>query len=109
MLGFRPIHPSRVADVGCARAGQHRHRPQLSSACRRLDLDAPAVELGKANASEAGLSDRVTFHARDAADPRLAGRYDLVTAFECIHDMSNPVSVLRAMRGCSRPAALSLS
>ena len=46
----------------------------------------------------AGLSDRVRFAARSAADPDLAGRYDLVTAFECIHDMSQPVAVLEAMR-----------
>ncbi len=26
------------------------------------------------------------------------GRYDLVAAFECIHDMPNPVAVLGAMR-----------
>ena len=35
----------------------------------------------------------------DAASPRLAGRYDLVTVFEALHDMSDPVSVLRAARG----------
>ncbi|HYR13751.1 MAG TPA: methyltransferase domain-containing protein, partial [Mycobacterium sp.] len=45
------------------------------------------------------VSDRVKFEIRDAADPRLAGSYDLVTAFETIHDMSNPVGALRAMRG----------
>jgi hypothetical protein len=36
---------------------------------------------------------------RDAGDPELKGRYDLVVAFECVHDMSDPVSVLRKMRG----------
>src|SRR5260370_41179852 len=45
-----------------------------------------------------GVWDRVTFEVRDAADPRLAGAYDLVTAFETVHDMSNPVGALRAMR-----------
>lgn len=33
------------------------------------------------------------------ASPPLAGRYDLVTIFEALHDMSYPVSVLRAARG----------
>jgi hypothetical protein len=41
----------------------------------------------------------VTFHLRDAADPELEGRYDLVTGFEALHDMSYPVDVLRACRG----------
>ena len=44
------------------------------------------------------MADRVTFHCRDAGDPELAGQYDLATAFECIHDMSNPVAVLGSMR-----------
>jgi len=44
----------------------------------------------------------VTFHERDAADAELAGRYDLVTIFEALHDMSYPVDVLRAARGPRR-------
>jgi 2-polyprenyl-3-methyl-5-hydroxy-6-metoxy-1,4-benzoquinol methylase len=45
-----------------------------------------------------GLADRITMTVRDAADPVLAGRYDLVTIFESLHDMSRPVEVLRACR-----------
>ena len=41
----------------------------------------------------------MTFHKRDAADPELAGRYDLVTIFEALHDMSYPVAALSAARG----------
>ena len=40
----------------------------------------------------------MSFHARDASDPGLVGVYDLVTAFECVHDMTNPVGALRTMR-----------
>lgn len=63
-----------------------------------FDLDGASVELARANAEAAGLAQWVNFHVRDASDPQLAGRYDLVTAFECVHDMSQPVSALRAMR-----------
>ena len=41
----------------------------------------------------------MAFTCRDAADPELSGRYDLVTIFEALHDMSYPVDVLRAARG----------
>ena len=54
--------------------------------------------MARSNAVTAGLTDRVTFHARDAGSPDLAGRYDLVTAFECLHDMPQPVAALKAMR-----------
>src|SRR5262249_37165238 len=56
------------------------------------------IELAQANIAKAGLADRVTLMVRDAADPALAGRYDLVTIFEALHDMSRPVEVLRACR-----------
>ncbi|MGH2520894.1 MAG: methyltransferase domain-containing protein, partial [Anaerolineales bacterium] len=63
-----------------------------------FDLDGPSIESAHANAREAGLTGRVHFHVRDAGDPSLAGRYDLVTAFECVHDMADPVGALRTMR-----------
>ncbi|MFN8664929.1 MAG: class I SAM-dependent methyltransferase [Thermomicrobiales bacterium] len=63
-----------------------------------FDLDAASVSAAQANAREAGVADRVTFQVRDAGDPALAGEYDLALAVECIHDMSDPVSVLRSMR-----------
>lgn len=49
-----------------------------------------------------GLTDRVHFQVRDAGDPALEEAYDLVTAFECVHDMSDPVGALRTMRRLSR-------
>jgi SAM-dependent methyltransferase len=63
------------------------------------DVDEASVEQARANAAEAGLGERVRFHVRDAGDPELAGRYDLVTIFESVHDMSRPVEVLSAVRG----------
>jgi SAM-dependent methyltransferase len=63
-----------------------------------FDLDAASVELARCNVADAGLSDRVHVHLRDAGDPALAGSYDLVTAFFCVHDMTDPVAALSAMR-----------
>jgi 2-polyprenyl-3-methyl-5-hydroxy-6-metoxy-1,4-benzoquinol methylase len=63
-----------------------------------FDLDEVAISLGRANATEAGVGDRVMFHARDAADPTLAGRYDVIIICEALHDLSQPVEVLRGMR-----------
>jgi len=60
------------------------------------DLDEPAIEQARLNAEAHGVSDRVTFHTMDAAEAD--GTYDLVWAFECIHDMPKPASVLGAMR-----------
>lgn len=92
--------PARVADVGCgvgwSSIGIAHAYPRVQ--VDGYDLDEPSIEMARANARDAGLSDRVAFHVRDAGDRALAGRYDLVAAFECIHDMSNPVGALRMMR-----------
>ena len=92
--------PARVADIGCgagwASIGIARAYPTVL--VDGFDLDAPSVALAQENAREAGVADRVRFAVRDAADASLAGRYNLVAAFECIHDMADPVGALRAMR-----------
>jgi SAM-dependent methyltransferase len=68
-----------------------------------FDLDAPSVEMANGNIARAGVGDRVAVHCKDAASADMDGEYDLVAAFECIHDMSNPVGVLRTMRRLAKP------
>ncbi|HXJ62339.1 MAG TPA: class I SAM-dependent methyltransferase, partial [Actinomycetota bacterium] len=63
-----------------------------------FDLDADAIDQATRNASHEGVADRVTFRAADAADPGFSGRYDLVSIFEALHDMSRPVAALREAR-----------
>ena len=68
-----------------------------------LDLDADAIARARGHAEQEGVADRVRFHVVDAGDPALEGRYDLVTIFEAVHDLSRPVEVLRAARGLLAP------
>src|SRR3712207_1586246 len=92
--------PARVADIGCGTGWSSISiaRAYPKAHVDGYDFDEPSIELARQNADEAGVADRVTFHVRDASDPALGGRYDLATAFECIHDMGRPVEALRAMR-----------
>jgi SAM-dependent methyltransferase len=93
----------RVADVGCgygwSAIGLALAHPEIT--VDGYDLDAPSIEAARRNAVEAGVADRVHFHLADAADT--GGRYDLVAAYECIHDMPDPASVLAAMRRLAEP------
>jgi 2-polyprenyl-3-methyl-5-hydroxy-6-metoxy-1,4-benzoquinol methylase len=92
--------PARVADIGCG-AGWSSIGIARAYPLARVDgydLDAASVELATENAHAAGLGDRVRFHLRDASDAALAGRYDLVTIFEALHDMSRPVEALSTVR-----------
>jgi 2-polyprenyl-3-methyl-5-hydroxy-6-metoxy-1,4-benzoquinol methylase len=93
--------PARVADVAC---GQGRSSIEIARAYPKvqvdgIDSDTASIDFARKNLEGSGVEDRVSFHDRDAADAGLAGRYDLVTIFEALHDMSYPVEVLRAARG----------
>lgn len=63
-----------------------------------IDLDEASIETARANVERAGLGGRVHPAVRDASDPELTGRYDLVTIFEALHDMNHPVDALRTAR-----------
>jgi 2-polyprenyl-3-methyl-5-hydroxy-6-metoxy-1,4-benzoquinol methylase len=101
---LRAEPPAQVADIGCGTGwssiGIAKAYPKVM--VHGLDIDAASIEQARRNAVSEGLTDRVQFELRDAADPGLAGMFDVVTAFETIHDMSNPVAALRAMRGLLR-------
>jgi SAM-dependent methyltransferase len=91
---------ARIADIGCgfgwSSIAMARGYPLVH--VTGLDLDAPSIEAARQNAHEAGATDRVHFEVRNAADPALGGRFDLVTIFEALHDMSHPVEALQAAR-----------
>ncbi|HEV2477382.1 MAG TPA: class I SAM-dependent methyltransferase [Candidatus Dormibacteraeota bacterium] len=101
---LRAEPPAQVADIGCGAGwssiGIALAYPNVM--VHGFDLDAASIKEAKRNAGASGVADRVKFEIRDAADPKLGGSFDLVTAFETIHDMSNPVGALRAMRGLVR-------
>jgi SAM-dependent methyltransferase len=92
--------PARVADIGMGAGWSSIAIARAYPTVRvdAFDLDEASVDLARRNVAEAGLSERVQVQRRDAADPALAGHYDLVTAFFCLHDMTDPVAALKAMR-----------
>ncbi len=96
---------ARVADIGCGAGwssiGMALGYPRIS--VHGLDMDRASVEAAQANARNQGVEDRVRFEVRNAGDPALDGQYDLVTAFECVHDMSDPVAALGTMRRMTAP------
>jgi 2-polyprenyl-3-methyl-5-hydroxy-6-metoxy-1,4-benzoquinol methylase len=93
--------PARVADVAC---GQGRSTMAIGRAYPKvrvdgIDLDEASVRRARELLPGSGVEDRVVFHHADAADSGFTARYDLVTIFEALHDMSRPVDVLRTLRG----------
>ena len=89
--------PARIADVACgggwSTIAMARAYPKAT--VEGYDLDEASIELARANAAAEGLD--IRFEVRNAAE--IEGEFDLVTVFEAIHDMSQPVEVLAALRG----------
>ena len=88
-----------VADVGC---GHGASTILLAQAYPRstfvgYDYHGPSVQTAKARAAAAGVADRVRFEVAQATD--YAGRgFDLVTMFDCLHDLGNPAGAAAHVR-----------
>lgn len=89
-----------AAEVGCG-AGQCIIPVAMAYPNSRFfgyDLDLMSIERARRKAAEAGVAERVSFERIAAEQLSFADRFDLVMAFNCIHDMAQPRQVLAAIR-----------
>ena len=93
-----------VADVGCGHGASTILMAQTfpASSFRAFDYDTRSIETARARAEEAGVGDRIGFEALPAAS-FTGERYDLVTMFDCLHDMGDPVGAAKHIRQALAP------
>ncbi|MEN8160576.1 MAG: class I SAM-dependent methyltransferase, partial [Myxococcota bacterium] len=93
-----------VLDVGCGsgRALQLLAHAFPKSRFTGVDASESAVENGQQETATQGLTN-LRFEARDAATLDATDGYDLVLAFDAIHDQARPAEVLAGIAGCLRP------
>lgn len=96
----------RVAEVGCGEglAAITIARAYPNAEVDGYDLDGASIASAQQAAADAGVADRARFELRDAADPTIKGDYDLVMAIEMLHDVPDPVGILRTMRSLASSA-----
>lgn len=88
----------RVADVGCGRG-----RAMIALAARfpqsrfvGFDLCAEPLQHAREEAASLGLCN-IAFVERDLAEQSLDGPYDLITAFDAVHDQRDPAGLLASV------------
>lgn len=95
---------AKVADIGC---GHGASTILMGSAFPQStfvgsDYHPESIETARLRAAEAGLSERVSFEVAPAAGFSGSG-YDLVTTFDALHDMGDPVGAARHVRESLAP------
>jgi len=90
----------RIAEVGC---GEGLAAITIAQAYPNVvidayDLDEESIAVARKAGADAGVLDRVHFHLADAGALPVEQPHDLVLAIEMLHDVPDPVAVLKTMR-----------
>jgi 2-polyprenyl-3-methyl-5-hydroxy-6-metoxy-1,4-benzoquinol methylase len=93
-----------VADVGCGHGSSTILMAQAfpNSTFVGSDYHDGSIATARERAREAGVAERVSFQTAPAA-AYSGGGYDLVTMFDCLHDMGDPVGAARHVRSTLKP------
>jgi 2-polyprenyl-3-methyl-5-hydroxy-6-metoxy-1,4-benzoquinol methylase len=92
-------HGASVADIGCGHGASTILMAEAfpNSTFVGFDYHAPSIERARQAARDAGVHGRVWFETAGAKDYP-GSRYDLVTFFDCLHDMGDPVGAAAHVR-----------
>ena len=94
----------RAADVGCGHGASTilMARAFPNSEFTGYDYHAGSIATARERARDAGLEGRARFESEPAASYS-GNDYDLVTMFDCLHDMGDPVGAARHVHGTLSP------
>ncbi|MEI2774775.1 MAG: class I SAM-dependent methyltransferase [Tetrasphaera sp.] len=90
---------ARVADIGCGHGASTVLMAQAFPQSRFAgsDYHADSIDVARERAAAAGVTDRVSFEIAPATAYSGSG-YDLVTTFDALHDMGDPLGAARHVR-----------
>ena len=107
-LLLKHVQPKSVIDIGCG----HGHAANLiadafpASRVTGIDISEEGIAAARAEAERLRLGN-VGFELRDAVSLE-PNAYDLVTAFDVIHDLPKPAETLEAIHAALRPGGVFL-
>ena len=94
-----------VADVGCGHGASTTLMAKAFPKSRFFGFDyhSGSIEYARHVAGRDGLLDQITFEVASAKSYPDNGGYDLVTFFDCLHDMGDPVGAAKHVRSTLKP------
>lgn len=94
-----------VADVGCGHGASTilMAKAYPKSRFYGFDYHSGSIEYARHITGREGLLDQITFEVASSKSYPANGGYDLVTFFDCLHDMGDPVGAARHVRDTLRP------
>jgi SAM-dependent methyltransferase len=90
---------AKVADIGCGLGASTILLAEQypNSEFVGTDYHSGSIELARKRAADAGVAERISFDVASAQDYAGTG-YDLVTTFDCLHDMGDPLGAATHIR-----------
>jgi len=94
-----------VADVGCGYGSSTILMAKAfpKSTFYGFDYHSGSIEAARKRSTQQGLGQRITFDVASSKDYPSDNAYDLVTFFDCLHDMGDPVGASRHVLKTLKP------
>ena len=93
---------AEVADIGCGHGISTLIMAEAfpNSKFHGFDFHERSIEEARKHLPSHEL-ENIDFHIQEAKD--LPGQYDLITLFDCLHDMGDPVGAMKTIKGALKP------
>ena len=104
-VGEKLAKGATVADVGCGHGASTMlmARAFPKSRFNGFDYHSGSIEYARHVAGRDGLLDQITFEVASSKSYPVNGGYDLVTFFDCLHDMGDPIGAARHVLSSLKP------
>jgi 2-polyprenyl-3-methyl-5-hydroxy-6-metoxy-1,4-benzoquinol methylase len=96
---------AKVADIGCGYGISTiiMAKAYPNSKFYGFDNHSPSIEQAKEQARKEGITRNVEFSSVSANDKSIGNDYDLITFFDCLHDMGDPTGAMKFAKQSLKP------
>jgi 2-polyprenyl-3-methyl-5-hydroxy-6-metoxy-1,4-benzoquinol methylase len=96
---------AKVADIGCGYGISTilMAKAYPNSKFYGFDNHNPSIEQAKEQSRKEGITSNVEFSSVSASDKSIGNDYDLITFFDCLHDMGDPIGAMKFAKQSLKP------